>query len=179
MLRKMMIALAAITFVGAVVATSTADARSFGGGGFRGAVSAEGLEVVFAVRVSAAGSLVLAASGFALPLDCALASGPASPSAIASSSPNGALPSRLYRSASPWAMAPPAGVGNRLRGVGSEYAPAVMATAMVAGAGVAGATNLGGRKPFRSCGGAVITRPRWGPARQTTLHCARHPERAR
>jgi hypothetical protein len=35
MLRKMMIALAAITFVGAVVATNTADARGFGGGGFR------------------------------------------------------------------------------------------------------------------------------------------------
>jgi hypothetical protein len=35
MLRKMMIALAAITFVGAVVATRTADARGFGGGGFR------------------------------------------------------------------------------------------------------------------------------------------------
>jgi hypothetical protein len=36
MLRKMMIALAAITFEGAMVATSTADARGFGGGGFRG-----------------------------------------------------------------------------------------------------------------------------------------------
>jgi hypothetical protein len=81
MLREMMIALAAISFVGAVVATSTADARGFGGGGF-------------------AGSSVLAAPGFALPSHRALASGPASPSAIASSSPDGALPSRPCRSAS-------------------------------------------------------------------------------
>jgi hypothetical protein len=36
-----------------------------------------------------------------------------------------------------------------------------MATAKAAGAGVAGATNLGGRKPVRSCG--VITCPRWDP----------------
>jgi hypothetical protein len=36
MVRKMMIALAALTFVGAMVASDTGDARGFGGGGFRG-----------------------------------------------------------------------------------------------------------------------------------------------
>jgi hypothetical protein len=36
MLRKMMIALAAVTFVGAMVASDAGDARGFGGGGFRG-----------------------------------------------------------------------------------------------------------------------------------------------
>ena len=46
MLRKMMIALAAVTFVGAMAVSSTADARmgggfggGFGGGGFRGGMS--------------------------------------------------------------------------------------------------------------------------------------------
>jgi hypothetical protein len=46
MLRKMMIALAAVTFVGAMTVSSTADARmgggfggGFGGGGFRGGMS--------------------------------------------------------------------------------------------------------------------------------------------
>jgi hypothetical protein len=36
MLRKMMIAFAAVTFVGAMVASDTGDARGFGGGGFHG-----------------------------------------------------------------------------------------------------------------------------------------------
>jgi hypothetical protein len=35
MIRKAMIALAALTFVGAVTASSTVDARAFGGGGIR------------------------------------------------------------------------------------------------------------------------------------------------
>jgi hypothetical protein len=35
MIRKAMIALAALTFVGAMTASSTVDARAFGGGGFR------------------------------------------------------------------------------------------------------------------------------------------------
>ena len=36
MFRKMLFALAAVTFVGATVASSTGDARGFGGGGFHG-----------------------------------------------------------------------------------------------------------------------------------------------
>ena len=36
MLRKMMITLAAVALVGSMVGSDTADARGFGGGGFRG-----------------------------------------------------------------------------------------------------------------------------------------------
>jgi hypothetical protein len=82
MLRKMMIALAAITFVGAVVATSTADARGFGGGGFR----AGGFRGGFGGGFRGAG----VRSGFVGPGRFGFRPGPASPSAIASSSPDGA-----------------------------------------------------------------------------------------
>jgi hypothetical protein len=49
MIRKTMIALAALTFVGAMTASSTGDARAFGGGGIRaGGFGGGGLRAGFA-----------------------------------------------------------------------------------------------------------------------------------
>jgi hypothetical protein len=49
MIRKAMIALAALTFVGAMTASSTVDARAFGGGGIRaGGFGGGGLRAGFA-----------------------------------------------------------------------------------------------------------------------------------
>jgi hypothetical protein len=47
MLRKMMIALAAVTFVGTMVASDTVDARGFGGGGFHGGFGGGGFRSGF------------------------------------------------------------------------------------------------------------------------------------